>query len=308
MSTAPSPSTQSFVAVTGATGFIGRALVARLRGSGVRVRRVTRGGHGREPDDIVWDPVRGVLPARELEGADAVVNLAGAPIAERWTAERKRAIRESRLRGTELLSRTLAALERRPRTLVSGSAVGYYGDRGDEPLEETSTPGTDFLAQVAREWEESTGAAHDAGLRVVLLRTGIVLGAHGGALDRLMLPFNFGLGGRIGSGKQWMSWIALDDELGAIEHALATDGLHGPANLVSPNPVTNAELAATLGRVLGRPAAIPAPAFAVELAFGEMARTTILAGQRAYPAALLRTGFHFRHPTLEQALRFELSR
>jgi uncharacterized protein (TIGR01777 family) len=308
MSTTSSPTAQPFVVVTGATGFIGSALVARLRAAGARVRRVTRGGHGRDPDDVVWDPMRGVLPARELEGADAVVNLAGAPIAQRWTASRKRAIRESRLRGTELLARTLVSLERRPRVLVSGSAVGYYGDRGDEPLDETSAPGTDFLAQVAREWEEATGPAREAGVRVVLSRTGIVLGAHGGALDRLLLPFRLGVGGRIGSGQQWMSWIALDDELGAIEHALATDGLHGPANLVSPNPVTNAELAATLGRVLGRPAAIPAPAFAVEMAFGEMARTTILAGQRAYPGALLRTGFHFRHPTLEQALRFELAR
>lgn len=308
MSTTSSPTAQPLVVVTGATGFIGTALVARLRAAGARVRRVTRGGDGRDPDDIVWDPMRDVLPARELDGADAVVNLAGAPIARRWTASRKRAIRESRRRGTELLARTLATLERKPRVLVSGSAVGYYGDRGDESLDETSAPGTDFLAQVAREWEEATAPAREAGVRVVLTRTGIVLGAHAGALEQLMLPFRFGVGGRIGSGRQWMSWIALDDELGAIEHALATDGLHGPANLVSPNPVTNTEFAATLGRVLGRPAAIPAPAFAVEMAFGEMARTTILAGQRAYPGALLRTGFHFRHPTLEQALRFELAR
>jgi len=308
MSISPPPTAQPFVAVTGATGFIGSALVARLRAAGMRVRRVTRGGRGRETDDIVWDPLRGALSPRDLDGAEAVVNLAGAPIAQRWTPARKRAIRESRVRGTELLVRTLAALERPPRVLVSGSAVCYYGDRGDEPLDEASAPGTDFLAEVAREWEASAGPAREAGVRVVLLRTGIVLGAHGGALDRLLAPFRLGLGGRIGSGRQWTSWIALDDELGAIEHALATDGLHGPANLVSPNPVTNAELAATLGHVLGRPAALPAPAFAVELAFGEMARTTILAGQRAYPGALLRTGFHFRHPTLEQALRFELAR
>ena len=308
MPTAPPSPSPSFVAITGATGFIGTAITARLRAGGTRVRRVMRGARAGDPDAISWDPMRGVLDASDLEGADAVIHLAGEPIAQRWTASRKRAIRESRVRGTELVARTIATLERTPRVLLSGSAIGYYGDRGDEPLDETSAPGTDFLAQVARAWEDATSAASEAGVRVVLLRTGIVLDPHGGALERLLLPFRLGVGGPIGSGRQWMSWISLEDELRAIEHALATDGLHGPVNLVAPNPVMNAEFATTLGRVLTRPALVPAPAFALELAYGEMARTTILAGQRAYPHALLRSGFHFQHPTLEQALRFQLAR
>jgi uncharacterized protein (TIGR01777 family) len=297
----------SFVAISGATGLIGRALVARLRARNVRVRRLVRTARADAPDDIVWDPMRGTLAPHDLEGADAVVHLAGEPIAQRWTDARKRAIRESRVRGTELVARTLAALERRPRVLLSGSAVGIYGDRGDEPLDEESAPGTDFLSGIAREWESASSSAVDAGVRVVLLRTGIVLSPHGGALERLLLPFRLGVGGPIGGGRQWMSWISLDDHVRAMEHAMATTGLHGPVNLVAPNPVTNAEFAATLGRVLARPALVPVPALALELAFGEMARATILAGQRALPKSLLRSGFTFAHPTLEQALRFELA-
>jgi uncharacterized protein (TIGR01777 family) len=295
-----------FVAITGATGLIGGALVARLRGSGVRVRRLVRGARPDALDDIVWDPMRGVLSPRDLEGADAVIHLAGEPLAHRWTGARKRAIRESRVRGTELIARTVAALDRKPRVLLNGSAVGYYGDRGDELLDEESAPGTDFLAHVAREWEAATVAAADAGVRVVLLRTGIVLNPKGGALARLLPPFRLGVGGPIGSGRQWMSWISLDDHLRAMEYALASAELHGPANLVAPHPVTNAEFATTLGRVLARPAIVPVPSFALELVYGEMARATILAGQRALPKALLRAGFEFAHPTLEEALRFEL--
>jgi uncharacterized protein (TIGR01777 family) len=211
------------------------------------------------------------------------------------------------VRGTELVARTVAALERRPQVLLSGSAIGIYGDRGDEPLDEESALGTDFLAGVAREWEAASVAAADAGVRVALLRTGIVLSPSGGALERLLLPFRLGVGGPIGSGRQWMSWISLDDHIRAMEHALATTGLHGPVNLVSPNPVTNAEFASTLARVLSRPALVPVPAFALELAYGEMARATILAGQRVLPKALRRAGFQFAHPTLEEALRFELA-
>jgi len=251
--------------------------------------------------------MRGVLSPGDLEGADAVVHLAGEPLAHRWTDERKRAIRESRVRGTELVARTIAALDRRPRVLLSGSAIGIYGDRGDEPLDEESALGGGFLAGIAREWEAASVAAADAGVRVVLLRTGIVLSPKGGALERLLLPFKLGVGGPIGSGRQWMSWISLDDQVRAMEHALATTGLHGPINLVSPNPVTNAEFAATLGRVLSRPALVPVPAFALELAYGEMARATILAGQRVLPKVLLRTEFTFAHPTLDEALRFELA-
>jgi uncharacterized protein len=309
MPTDPASSTfSSFVAISGATGLIGGALAARLRARNVRVRRLVRTAQPQFPDDIVWDPMRGVLASSDLEGADAVVHLAGEPLAHRWTDARKRAIRESRVRGTELVARTIAALDRRPRVLLSGSAIGIYGDRGDEPLDEESALGSGFLAAVAREWEAASAAAVDAGVRVVLLRTGIVLSPHGGALERLLLPFRLGMGGPIGSGRQWMSWISLDDHVRAMEHALATTGLHGPVNLVSPNPVTNAEFAATLGRVLSRPALVPVPALALELAYGEMARATILAGQRVLPKALLRNGFHFDYPTLEEALRFELAR
>jgi uncharacterized protein (TIGR01777 family) len=302
MNVTPSP----FVAITGATGLIGGALVSRLRESGMRVRRLVRRARPDEQDDIVWDPMRGMLAPQDLEGADAVIHLAGEPLAHRWTDARKSAIRESRVRGTELIARTIAALDRKPRVLLSGSAVGYYGDRGDEVLDEESTPGTDFLARVAREWEAATVVAADAGVRVVLLRTGIVLNPNGGALGRLLPPFRLGVGGPIGSGRQWMSWISLDDHLRAMEYAIASGELHGPANLVAPHPVTNAEFATTLGRVLARPAIVPVPSFALELVYGEMARATILAGQHVLPKALLRAGFEFAHPTLEQALRFEL--
>jgi uncharacterized protein len=302
-----SSTTSSFVAISGATGLIGSALAARLRARSVRVRRLVRTAHPQSPDDIVWDPMRGVLSPDDLEGADAVVHLAGEPLAHRWTDARRRAIRESRVRGTELVARTIAALDRRPRVLLSGSAIGIYGDRGDEPVDEESALGSDFLAGVTREWEAASVAAADAGVRVVLLRSGIVLSPKGGALERLLLPFRLGVGGPIGNGRQWMSWIALDDHVRAMEHALVTTGMHGPVNLVSPNPVTNAEFAATLGRVLSRPALVPAPAFALELVYGEMARATILTGQRVLPKVLLRTGFQFAHPTLEQALRYELA-
>jgi len=295
----------SVVAVSGATGLIGSALVERLRASGARVRRLVRPGHA-GGDDVEWDPMRGALAPHALDGVDAVVHLAGEPLAQRWTSEKKTAIRESRVRGTELLARTIAAMDRTPRVLLSGSAVGYYGDRGDETLDETSAPGTDFLSRVAREWEEATRSASDAGVRVVLLRTGVVLSPKGGALAKLLPVFRLGAGGPIGSGRQWMSWISLDDHVRAMEHALATEGLSGPVNLVAPNPMRNAEFAATLGSVLTRPAIVPVPSFALELLYGEMARATILSGQRVLPKALVRSGFEHSHPTLEQALRFEL--
>jgi uncharacterized protein (TIGR01777 family) len=298
----------SFIAITGASGLIGRALLARLRLNGKRVRRLVRTPDPNSPDDIVWDPMRGTLDPRQLEGAEAVIHFAGEPIAQRWTGARREAIRESRVRGTGLLARAIASLDRKPTAFLSGSAVGYYGDRGDEAVDEKSDAGTDFLAGVAREWEAATDAARVAGVRVVLLRTGIVLSPHGGALERLLPPFRLGVGGPIGTGRQWMSWIALEDHLRATEHALATVGLHGPVNLVAPNPVMNAEFAATLGRVLGRPAIVPVPSFALELLYGEMARSTILAGQRVLPNKLLSSGFHFAHPTLEEALQFELAR
>ncbi|HEV7994515.1 MAG TPA: TIGR01777 family oxidoreductase [Gemmatimonadaceae bacterium] len=300
-----SASPTSVVAISGATGLIGTALAAHLRVRGTSVRRLARPGRATQ-DDVVWDPIRGVLAPDALEGVDAIVHLAGEPIAQRWTEARKQAIRESRVRGTELLARTIAAMERKPKVLLSGSAVGVYGDRGDETLDEASAPGSDFLAGVVRDWEGAAGAAAEAGVRVVWLRTGLVLSPRGGALERLLTPFRMGVGGPIGSGRQWMSWISLHDHVRAIVHALATETLAGPVNLVAPNPVTNSEFANTLGRVLTRPAIVPVPSFALELLYGEMARATILSGQRVLPKALVQSGFVHAHPMLEQALRFEL--
>ena len=295
------------VAVTGATGLIGTALVTRLRASGYAVRRLLRSPGDAGPDDVIWDPAQGAPPRTALDGADAIVHLAGEPVAHRWTPERKRAIRESRVRSTELLAQAIRALERKPSVLLAGSAVGYYGDRGDDLLDETSAPGSDFLAQTCVEWERATTPAADAGVRVVLLRTGIVLGPQGGALARLLPIFRLGGGGPIGSGKQWMSWIGLGDHVRAMLHALVTESMRGPVNLTAPNPVTNAEFATTLGRVLTRPALVPVPAFALELLYGEMARATLLAGQRALPKSLMANQFEFAQPTLEGALRAELS-
>ncbi|MEO8562521.1 MAG: TIGR01777 family oxidoreductase [bacterium] len=299
------PESSSVVAVSGATGLIGTALVEHLRARGIGVRRLVRVGRA-AAGDVEWDPMRGVLAPDALEGVDAVVHLAGEPIAHRWTSARKQAIRESRVRGTELLARTIAVMKRKPSVLLSGSAVGYYGDRGDEVLDEESAPGSDFLAGVVREWEDATRLAADAGIRVVRLRTGLVLSPRGGALERLLIPFRLGVGGPIGSGRQWMSWISLHDHLRVMEHALTTTTLAGAVNAVAPNPVTNAQFAVTLGRVLTRPAFVRVPGFALELLYGEMARATILSGQRVLPKALVRSGFEFAHPTLEQALRFEL--
>ena len=295
------------ITISGATGMIGSALVTRLREGGHGVRRLVRSARDAQPGDVRWDPASETLDARVLEGSDAIVHLAGAPIARRWTTEHKREIRESRLRGTELIARAVAAMEVKPRVVLSGSAVGYYGDRGDELLDESSAPGNDFLGTLAREWEGAAAPIADAGVRLVLLRTGIVLAPDGGALEKLLLPFKLGVGGPIGGGRQWMSWISLDDHLGAMEHALFTDTLVGPVNLVAPNPVTNATFATTLGRVLKRPALLPLPGFALELVYGEMAHATLLAGQRALPKALMASGFEFQHPTLEQALRTVLN-
>ena len=247
------------IAITGATGLIGSALVHHLRARGHIVRRIVRTAPG--PGDVLWDPAHDLLDARALVGVDAVVNLAGEPIAHRWTAARKAAIRDSRVQGTALLARTIAALPSPP-ALLSGSAVGYYGDRGDEVLDESSAAGRGFLAEVCAAWEGATEPAARAGARVVLLRTGIVLDAHEGALAKLLPPFRLGLGGPVGGGHQWMSWIALEDHVRAMEHALFTDSLRGPVNVVAPNATTNAEFARHLAvqqlhRERCRPAASP---------------------------------------------------
>jgi uncharacterized protein (TIGR01777 family) len=302
----------STILVSGATGFIGTRLTQALRTDGHRVVRLVR-PQSRSPgtDTIFWAPEAGSIdhPALAKLQPDAVINLAGEPIARRWTSARMRRIRESRVKGTRTLAAAIASLPRRPAVLVSGSAIGYYGaHRGDEILDEGSSPGSDYLAEVAIDWERATVAAADAGIRVVILRTGVVLGEDGGALGRLLLPFRLGVGGRIGSGRQWMSWISREDAVRAIRYALDTTRISGPVNLVAPTPVRNLEFTKTLGRVLSRPTVFPVPAFLLELIFGGMARNTILADQRVVPKRLAGIGFEFRHPHLAEALRVELRR
>lgn len=294
------------VVIAGATGFLGSALVAELGKEGVTVRRLRRRGGG-DMRDIVWHPERGELDPGALEGADAVVNLAGEPIAQRWTSEKKAAIRDSRILATTLLARTIARLERPPGVFLSGSAIGIYGDRGDEELDEQSPTGSGFLAETAVAWERAAETASSASTRVVLLRTGIVLNPAGGALAKMLLPYKFGLGGRIGSGKQWMSWIGLEDWVRAVVFLLRAATVNGPVNLVAPSPVPNGGFAKTLARVVGRPTLGLVPALLVELLFGEMGRETLLGSQRIHPRRLMEAGFQFAHSTLEPALRAELS-
>jgi uncharacterized protein len=301
------------ILLSGGSGFIGSQLNRELTSDGHRVVRLVRpeSRSSSAIETLAWNPANGMIDSAALARLrpDAVVNLAGAPIAQRWTAARKRSIRESRVNGTRLLAGAIADLPDRPSVLVSGSAIGYYGaHRGDEVLDEDSAPGSDFLADVAGEWERSTQAAQAAGVRVVTVRTGVVLGRNGGALARLLLPFQLGVGGRIGNGRQWMSWISRQDAVGAIRFALDTPSVQGATNLVAPEPVRNDEFARTLGRVLRRPSFFPVPAAALELLFGSMARNTILADQRVVPKRLAGAGFEFRHPRLESALRAELRR
>ncbi len=290
------------VAVTGASGFLGAALVPFLTTGGHAVRSVGRGAE----NDIRWDPSRGTFDASALEGVDAVIHLAGASVAERWTPEHKRAIRESRINSTRMIAEACAKLTVKPEVLICGSAVGIYGSRGDEVLDESSSLGDDFLATVGKEWEAAAQPALDAGIRVVFLRTGIVLNPSGGALGKMVLPFQAGVGGTLGSGKAWMSWISREDWVGATYHALQTPAVSGALNLTAPEPVTGSTFATTLGRVLHRPTLVPVPAIVLTTIFGEMARGTILASQRALPKGLEGAGFTFAHPTLSSALRFEL--
>jgi uncharacterized protein len=294
------------IAITGASGFLGSALAAHLARDGVQVIRVRRAAQVAVPD-IAWNPSSGDLAAKSLEKLDAVINLAGEPIAQRWTEKHKRTIVESRVQATTLLARTIASLRDPPRALLSGSAIGIYGNRGDEELDEESSLGSDFLARTAAAWEQATEPARAAGVRVVLLRTGIVLGPGGGALSKMLLPFRLGFGGRIGSGRQWMSWIGLADWIAAARRLLVSDDLEGPVNLVAPNPVPNIVFTRTLARVLGRPAITSVPAWAIELAFGEMGQATLLTSQRVHPRRLSSVGFEFGCPTLEQSLRAELA-
>jgi hypothetical protein len=290
------------VAVTGASGFIGRALVRALRANGHAVLGVGRLVAGRPRPDVVWDPARGTIDVAALRGVDAVFHLAGEPIAQRWSDTAKWRIRESRIEGTQLVSRAVAELVPRPRVLVSMSAIGYYGDRGDEELDESSARGTGFLAETAQAWEEAASAARTVGVRVVHPRLGIVLHREGGALAKMLPVFSLGGGGRIGSGQQWMSWIALDDVTAVLSFLLTQDDVAGPVNLTAPSPVRNRDFAATLGEALHRPAVIPLPALAVKAAFGAMGVETVLAGQRVLPRQLERMGYRFLHPQLRDAL------
>jgi uncharacterized protein (TIGR01777 family) len=296
------------IVVSGASGLVGSQLVPFLRAGGHDVARLVR----RRPsaaDEIAWDPAAGQIDATSLEGMDAVIHLAGVSIAGgRWTAARKAAILSSRQQGTSLLAETLARLQHPPRVLVSASGIGYYGDAGSTPLTEESPPGDGFLAAVCRAWEQATAPAAASGIRVVLPRFGVVLSGSGGLLTRLAPPFRFGLGGPLGSGEQFMSWIALDDLLGVLLQAIADDRLSGPVNAVAPQAVSNRSFAVTLGRVLNRPAVLQAPAPALRLVAGELADELILASQLAQPTRLEDIGFFFAFPTLEDALRHELGR
>lgn len=291
------------VVVSGAGGFIGRPLCAHLAAAGHDVRRLVRRAP-RAPDEIAWDPIAGAIDRAGLEGADAVINLSGASLAGgRWTAARRAVLRESRTGTTALLARTLASLERRPRVLLSASAVGWYGDRGDTWVDESSGPGSGFLAEMARAWESAAAPAADAGIRVAHPRSGLVLDPGGGVLAAILPLFRLGLGGPLGNGRQWWSWIALGDHLRALTHALERDDMRGPFNAVSPEPVTCAAFARALGAALRRPALLPAPPFALRVVLGRLqADEMLLAGQRVRPSVLERTGFAFAHRELPGAL------
>lgn len=297
------------ILLSGSSGLIGSALKQALHEDGHRVISLVRRAPNGGEDAVRWDPSEGRIDASELEGIDAAVHLAGAGIGDhRWTEDYKREVLESRTKGTTLLARTLANLDHPPATLVSGSAIGYYGDRGDEVLTEQSSPGDLFLSEVCVAWERSTAAAAEAGIRVAIVRTGIVLDDEQGALPKLLPLFKAFLGGKMGSGDQWWSWITLADEVRAISWLLDAD-VEGPVNLTAPGTVTNAEFARTLGRVLGRPAALPVPSFGPKLLKGpELAQELLFASQRVAPAVLHANDFEFDHPDLESALRAVLHR
>lgn len=296
------------VAITGASGLIGSELSAFLTAGGHRVRPVVRRSPA-TPDEIQWRPSEGTIDAAAFEGIDAVAHLAGESIASgRWTAERKQRIRESRTQGTALLASTLISLRQPPRVFISSSAVGYYGDLGAEIATESTPAGTGFLADVCREWEAATSPASEAGIRTVILRTGVVLTAQGGALGKMLLPFRMGLGGRIGSGEQGFPWIAIDDIVGMYHQALMDESWVGPYNATAPEPPSQREFAAALAHVLHRPAFAPLPAFMVKLLFGEMGDALLLQGARAAPRRATEAGFRFRYPELQLALRHLLER
>jgi hypothetical protein len=299
----PTTGTRS-VLVTGSSGLVGQALMERLARRGQKTQRLVRSAG---TEGVLWDPQNGTLDSASI-AANAVVHLAGESIADgRWSAKKMEAIRSSRVRGTRLLAESLARLEQPPKVLVSASAIGFYGEGGDRVLTEGTAAGTSFLSEVCEQWERATEPARAAGIRVVNLRIGVVLSADGGALQKMLLPFKLGLGGRIGDGKQFMSWILLDDLVSVICRALDDERLAGPVNATAPNPVSNEEFTKTLGRILRRPTIAPMPAFAARAAFGKLANELLLASLRVQPRKLLERGFAFEQPQLEGALRAALS-
>lgn len=305
----PHPSLRR-IAISGASGLLGAAVGDLLRDQGREVVPLVRprsDGSGQAREGIPWDPANGRLSADDLEGIDAVVHLAGESIfGMRWTDAKKERILDSRVRGTRLVAETLASLDSPPPVLVCASAVGFYGDREDELLDEESTKGEGFLADVCWRWEGAAAAAREAGIRTVHLRFGVILTTRGGALDQMLPPFRAGVGGKLGSGRQWMSWIHLDDAARAVAFALDQESLSGPVNAVAPEPVRNRQLTRRLGKILGRPTLVPVPRLALRLALGEMGEELLLYSARVRPGRLQEAGFEFRHPELESALRAEL--
>jgi len=297
------------IAITGASGLVGSNLKHFLTTGGHRVIPLVRDRRKLGEDGIFWNPAAGEIDKDGLARADAVVHLAGASIAGgRWTDARKKQIRESRIKGTELIARTMADLRGGPRTLISASAIGFYGDRGDGRIDEGVGPGKGFLAEVVQDWEAATRAAERAGVRVVRLRTGVAISPAGGALGQMLLPFKIGVGGRLGAGTQYFSWVDLDDVVGAILHCLMVPELSGPVNVTGPNPVTNATFTSVFGRVLGRPTVLPVPSLAVKAAFGQLGQEALLWGQRVFPTKLEKSGFEFFYEGVEESLRFQLGR
>lgn len=293
------------ILISGASGPIGTALLPSLKSSGGHISRLARPGAKYSASDeqqVPWNPTQPPSP-ENVSGFDAVIHLAGESIVGRWTEAKKREIRDSRVKGTSNLARALAQAKQKPQVFICSSAIGYYGDRGDEVLTEQSSPGTGFLPEVCVEWEAAAMAAIDAGIRTVLMRTGVVLSPKGGALGKMLTPFKLGVGGRIGSGRQWMSWIDVQDMVGAICFMLQNESMRGPVNMVAPNPVTNAEFTKTIASVLSRPAVFPVPAFAVKLGFGEMGETALLGSQRVEPRRLVESGYSFRFSGLSASLK-----
>ena len=295
------------IAITGASGLIGKRLCNLLSGQGHEVFKLTR-HKSNDAHEIYWDPMAGTLDPAALEGMDAVVHLAGESVGQVWTKEIKQRIQESRQKGTTLIAKTIANLQKKPSVFVCASAIGYYGDRGTESLNESSSMGQGFLAGVCRDWEAATQAATNAGIRTVNLRFGVVLSPEGGALKQMLPPFQMGAGGNLGNGRQYFSWISLSDAANIIYFSIQTPSLQGPVNVVSPNPVTNAEFTKALGKVLGRPTIFPVPAMAAKMIFGEMAEEMLLGGAKIFPQKLQQTGYSFQFPDIESALRNELGK